>query len=220
MLAIYCGLCVFVCRVLSGRGQDLVSSGLGSPEVLPSVLEQATVDVSSLQEADDNFLLQPTPQGLKSYCIIQRTRSVVLSFLLYTIRTPLERPLVQRMYRTVLARAASSLKTAPTLRSPCRSTPAPYCWPRGTHLRTPPRCGVVAGPRENSHRLFRVSISNGSDQNAPLFAIHPSTNPAHMQFVVEPLQPIPRNRTRVSFVCSLVRRQPLPPPRSATFATS
>lgn len=66
------------CRVLSGRGQDLVSSGLGSPEILPSVLEQATVDVSSLQEADDNFLLQPTPQGLKSYCIIQRTRSVVL----------------------------------------------------------------------------------------------------------------------------------------------
>ncbi|CAM9539644.1 unnamed protein product, partial [Ectocarpus sp. 8 AP-2014] len=40
----------------------------------------ATVDVSSLQEADDNFLLQPTPQGLKSYCIIQRTRSTIRTY--------------------------------------------------------------------------------------------------------------------------------------------
>ncbi|CAN0356487.1 unnamed protein product, partial [Ectocarpus sp. 12 AP-2014] len=65
---------------LGGAPRDLVSSGLGSPEVLPSVLEQATVDVSSLQEADDNFLLQPTPQGLKSYCIIQRTRSTIRTY--------------------------------------------------------------------------------------------------------------------------------------------
>lgn len=51
-----------------------MSSGLGSPEILPSVLKQGAVDVNSLQEADDTFLLQPTPQGVKSYCIIHRTR--------------------------------------------------------------------------------------------------------------------------------------------------
>ena len=46
--------------------------------MLPSVLEQGTVDVNALEEADNTFLLQPTPQGVRSYCIIQRTRSVLL----------------------------------------------------------------------------------------------------------------------------------------------
>ena len=55
---------------------DLISSGLGSPEILPSVLEHGAVGVSPLDQADDSFVLQPTPQGVKSYCIIQRTRLV------------------------------------------------------------------------------------------------------------------------------------------------
>lgn len=56
---------------------DLISSGLGSPEIQPSVLEHGAMGAISLDQADDSFVLQPTPQGLKSYCIIQRTRSVL-----------------------------------------------------------------------------------------------------------------------------------------------
>ncbi len=57
-----------------------MGSGLGSPEILPSVLEHGAANVNSslLGQADDAFLLQPTPRGMKNYCIIQRTRSVVV----------------------------------------------------------------------------------------------------------------------------------------------
>jgi len=55
-----------------------MGSGLGSPEILPSVLEHGAAGVNSLLgQANDAFLLQPTPRGVKSYCIIQRTRSGV-----------------------------------------------------------------------------------------------------------------------------------------------
>ena len=73
------GFCLNVLRsCCCAAASDPVSSGLGSPEMLPSVLEQGTVDVNALEEADNTFLLQPTPQGVRSYCIIQRTRSVLL----------------------------------------------------------------------------------------------------------------------------------------------
>lgn len=61
---------------------DLINSGLGSPEVLPSVLEHGTAaaDVNSpLEQEDEAFVLLPTPRGMKTYCIIQRTRSVTFT---------------------------------------------------------------------------------------------------------------------------------------------
>lgn len=59
---------------------ELMGSGLGSPEILPSVLEHdAAEGANSLPgQADDAFLLQPTPRGVKNYCIIQRARFGIL----------------------------------------------------------------------------------------------------------------------------------------------
>lgn len=86
-----CGPCVAKLTLLTGPdaadrtdlffllSADLISSGLGSPEILPSVLEHGTAAGhvrSPLEQEDEAFVLLPTPRGMKTYCIIQRTRYV------------------------------------------------------------------------------------------------------------------------------------------------